>query len=379
MTRPKPNEDLIDLIYRGATNSAALGQALTGLASQFRCRGAALVSFDNQEPATHVILTSGAWDGDAGRKYLEIAALDPAPAAFAKLAPGTASTTNRILSRDTLRNGVFVNEFYRSLGFRETLGATLFADQSRFALLGLHRGADRATFNDVEIARVERFVPHLVRALQLRRAFIGVEAKAEGLQDVVERLPTGVVLLNSSGAAYFVNRAARIVLDRGDGLTLDRTGRPAAHHPTVRRKLDTLIVETCSGGAGGIIPIPTALIGRAYAVLVTPSSSSLREWLGQPIEQPGVILLIHDPKSRREGVPEVLQSSLGLKPAAAKLVAALAFDDDLKSYAQREGISINTVRFHLSSALAQTETRTQAELLRLVVGILRDLTLREKR
>ena len=79
------------------------------------------------------------------------------------------------------------------------------------------------------------------------------------------------------------------------------------------------------------------------------------------------------------GFPEVLQSSLGLKPAAAKLVAALAFDDDLKSYAQREGISINTVRFHLSSALAQTETRTQAELLRLVVGILRDLTLREKR
>ena len=105
----------------------------------------------------------------------------------------------------------------------------------------------------MEIARVERFVPHLVRALQLRRAFIGVEAKAEGLQDVVERLPTGVVLLNSSGAAYFVNRAARIVLDRGDGLTLDRTGRPAAHHPTVRRKLDTLIVETCSGGAGGIV------------------------------------------------------------------------------------------------------------------------------
>ena len=103
----------------------------------------------------------------------------------------------------------------------------------------------------------------------------------------------------------------------------------------------------------------------------------MRSWFGQPILEPGAVMLIHDPKSRAPQVVDVLQSALGLRPAAAKLVAALASDDNLQSYAEREGITINTARFHLRSALASTQTRTQAELMRIVVRMLRDLMLRD--
>jgi len=61
----------------------------------------------------------------------------------------------------------------------------------------------------------------------------------------------------------------------------------------------------------------------------------------------------------------------------AKGVAALAADDDLKSFAEGEGITIHTARFHLRTALARTGAKTQAELVRLAVRLLRDFALAE--
>jgi len=58
---------------------------------------------------------------------------------------------------------------------------------------------------------------------------------------------------------------------------------------------------------------------------------------------------------------------------AARLLAALAAADDLQTFALREGITIHTARFHLRTALARTGARTQVELVRLAVGLLRDL------
>jgi DNA-binding CsgD family transcriptional regulator len=72
---------------------------------------------------------------------------------------------------------------------------------------------------------------------------------------------------------------------------------------------------------------------------------------------------------------ETLRQGMGLTAGAARLVAALSADDDLKSFAEREGVTIHTARFHLRTALVRTGTRTQAELVRYAVQMLRDLSL----
>ena len=78
----------------------------------------------------------------------------------------------------------------------------------------------------------------------------------------------------------------------------------------------------------------------------------------------GALLLVHDPERRPRPDPEILRHAFGLSKGAAKLVAALAADDDLKRHAERENITIHTARFHLRAALSQTGTRTQAQLVR---------------
>jgi PAS domain-containing protein len=271
----------------------------------------------------------------------------------------------------------FFNEFFRPIGLTETLAGNLFNDRGRFSLIGLQRGDDRPPFDDDDIARMEQLMPHITRAVQLRRTFVRLEAQNRALQAAIDRLPTGLVVLDSDGGAIFVNATMQALAKRADGLSLDRSGRPLLANLTARRRFDALLHDVSKGGAGGVLSAPRTSGARDYAVLVSPSPASLGhlQW-----DKPGIagsLVLVHDPDSRSQAPPDVLERALNLPKGAAKLVAALAADEDLKSFAEREGITIHTVRFHLHTALARTGTRNQAELVRIAVRLLRDFALAE--
>ena len=55
---------------------------------------------------------------------------------------------------------------------------------------------------------------------------------------------------------------------------------------------------------------------------------------------------------------------------AAKVVQAILEGTELKDYAERAGISMNTVRFHLKNAFAGTDTHSQAELMRVALSVI---------
>jgi DNA-binding CsgD family transcriptional regulator len=370
-----PEAGLLDALYQGVFDVAALDRAVTLLASQLSCASAVFLSIDALTPGTSVLLTSGAFSEFLPSYVSHYGAIDPAPAAFARLPPGGASTTAHMLGAEEHRSA-FVNEFYYPAGFVETLGANLISDKARTALIGIHRGADRGPFDDDEIAALERLVPHITRVLQLRRVFVGLEAKANALAATLDRCEAGVVLLDSSGAAIFANSAVRAIASRGDGFALDRSGHPLPVNIEARRRLEELIEAVRSGGAGGALSVPRKEGGRPYAVLVAPSPSPLTEGGWEASGRASILVLVHDPASRPVAAADLLRESLGLPPAAARLVAALAGDDDLQSFAAREGITIHTARFHLRTALNRTGARTQAELVRLAVRLLRDLGLR---
>ena len=112
-------------------------------------------------------------------------------------------------------------------------------------------------------------------------------------------------------------------------------------------------------------------------MLVAPSPLTEGGW--ESSGRSSVLVLVHDPASRPVASADLLRDGLGLPPAAARLVAALAGNDDLRSFAARESITIHTARFHLRTALNRTGARTQAELVRVAVRLLRDLGPRGER
>jgi PAS domain-containing protein len=337
-----------------------------------------LVAVELQDPTATFILTSGLLKENLQLYLDKYAQIDPAPALFARLPAGTATSTDRLFTPEQRDNDGFFNEFFRPMGVVETLGGNLYSDRANYSLVGLMRGEDRKPFDDDDIALLERLMPHLARALQLRRAFYRSDAKSLGLQATANRLSAGLVLLDEGGVALFVNAAMQAIAQRGDGFALDRSGRPLPINIEARQRFDALLEDVTGGGGGGILTVQRTGV-RDYVLMIAPLpwSSTQSEWERRgPV---GAIVLVHDPEAQAPGTADILERGLGLPKGAARLVAALAAADDLKSFAQAEGITIHTVRFHLRTALARTGAKTQAELVRLAVRLIRDFTLAEPR
>jgi hypothetical protein len=369
----------LDALYRGVTNSDEFERALELLQNMFGCRGAVFVSAEAQDPSANFIATSG-WLKENLQLYLEkYAQIDPVPALMMSLPAGTATCTNRLFGPEQLKTDRFYNEFFVPSGVVESLVGHLYSDQANFSLVAIMRGEDRKPFDDDDIAHLERLMPHVTRALQLRRAFFRADTKSLGLQATVDRLRAGIVLLDRSGAALFTNTAMHAIAQRGDGFVLGRSGCPLPAGVEARQRFDALLEELEGGGGGGILTVQRASGARDYVVLIAPSPppSAQSEWERERHGPGGAIVLVHDPEAQPSGMADIVEQGLRLPKGAARLAAALAADDDLKSFAAREGITIHTARFHLRTALARTGARTQAELVRLVVRLIRDFALAE--
>ena len=369
---PDPESQFLDALYLSVRDLTEFDQALTILCGLFDVGSAALIDFDAARPDVATQAAIGLFSGGVAAQYeREFAHLDPAPPAFMKCPPGTAIPTYRLLPEEKRRPGIFFSEFFRPLGLEECLGGTLAAANGRFAMVGLHRGPDRASFDDDDIAKLERLMPHLSRALQLRRSFVALDRRNSALAEACDRLAAGMVGLDEEGRTLFANEAARRMSARDDGLALDRSGRPYAADRAANQRLAELQRDVASGGSGGLVRVKRPHGEPAYVVIVAPLFRG--EGLDGGRGRRGTLFVIHDPLHRAPTVPQLVAELFRIPLGSATLLAALAAGEELNHYAVRAGISMNTVRYHLKTAVARTGVRRQTELVRLVTAALRDL------
>jgi DNA-binding CsgD family transcriptional regulator len=135
-------------------------------------------------------------------------------------------------------------------------------------------------------------------------------------------------------------------------------------------RLATLQADVAGGGAGGLVRIPRPSGRLPYVVLVSPLRSGDDLF---PNSHGGVLFAIHDPARRKTPTEQRIAELLHIPLGAAKVLQAILEGVDLKDYADRAGISMNTVRFHLKNAFAGTDTHSQAELVRVALSALNAL------
>jgi DNA-binding CsgD family transcriptional regulator len=185
----------------------------------------------------------------------------------------------------------------------------------------------------------------------------------------LDRLTTGLLILDREGRAVHVNPAADAILQGRDGLVL-RNGVPQVLRAAEDRRLRGLIAGIqCRTGpaAGGRMFISRPSGRTAYAVAVTPAGHGLSSPLTDRTRQSAsVLVFIADPEQRSTRTPESLEARFGFPPAEARLVHALVGGQSLPDYARTVGISYNTAKTQLARALSRTSTNSQLGLLRLV-------------
>ena len=172
----------------------------------------------------------------------------------------------------------------------------------------------------------------------------------------LEKLNRGVLLLDARGTVQFMNRAARVMISRGYGLSL-RKRRLTFASASVQAAF-----ESCLEGKAGNLVLRVGgpnHAHRPYSALVSPLES--------PDGAGGFCVFVHEPLGKQRPVPaQVLRQLYGLTAAEARLVNALYVGQSLQSAAGTGGISHNTAKTVLKRVFLKCEVGTQAELLQLL-------------
>ena len=223
-------------------------------------------------------------------------------------------------------------------------------------------------FGNDEVVACRMLAPHLRRAVQVRSRISAVERERDAAVEVLNRLPTGVVLCDETGAPVVVNESGRQILAAGDALTL-RRGKLSACRQLEAEALQNLIAgaaRTALGEGmdpGGTLSVPRPS-GLPLSVLVSP--------LRAPPEVGGrariaAAIFISDPDSMMDTNEERLMRLYGLTPAESRLAAKIAQGRSLEQAAAMLNITTETARSYIKRILSKTGVKRQAELVRLLL------------
>jgi DNA-binding CsgD family transcriptional regulator len=201
---------------------------------------------------------------------------------------------------------------------------------------GVSRQVDgRATPRDIEIA--------LTYGLELARC--------------------GAMLVGVDGCLQLANRAALAILDKKDGISLERTGL-AAERASDTRLLHQLLRDAINAPQSGEpkgspIMLPRKIARTALIVRVVPGPG-LDCWPGT--ENRAALLTLYDEDKGVDVDEGVLCKLYGLTRGEAALAAILLQGKSIEEAAAQLFISPHTARTHLKRIFMKTDTHRQTEL-----------------
>jgi DNA-binding CsgD family transcriptional regulator len=174
---------------------------------------------------------------------------------------------------------------------------------------------------------------------------------------------TAVFVLDSDSRIHFANAAARRLLE--DGRLSIRNGQLCSlivGETTALRRLVNQCLEVSSIGPA---QMTFHRLGDVEEPLCLAVVAARRPGEAQ-LDQPFVMVFASKPCETSLPDARQLRSHFGLTYMQAKLAIEIAKGKGLKACTQRLGIALSTGRSHLKQIFQKTETRRQAELVRVI-------------
>jgi len=277
--------------------------------------------------------------------------------------------TDESTPREIYRSSEIFNDFRRRWSAERYLACDVFRDERRFGILAIQATGSRAPFSSTEAAAMLRLLPHLRRAVQIRTQLSQMNAHQSVLEELVDGLLVGVVLLNECAQVIYANAAARRIDQLHDGLRIAR-GQLLAGSPADDRALRHAIGAALGTSSSthskesGVLALRRPSGARPFTILVSPGPGLDSP---SPLRIASAVMLIGDPDARLESGPDLTAQLYGLTPAQAHLANSLAAGESLETYAGTRKVALSTARWTMKQVLAKTGTRRQADLVRLLL------------
>lgn len=187
----------------------------------------------------------------------------------------------------------------------------------------------------------------------------------------LDHLSLSVIVVNSTARVVLTNKSGGALLSQSDGLSMSvgeicrastTTGSEKLHHLIQSAASDTAESEQASY----VISLERPSQKRAYSILALPIAAPATTDSSGTAE-PLVALYVSDPENQPLPSAEAISQLFGLTRAEARIVHELVKGASMDEAADNAGVTVSTARTYLKQVFSKTDTKRQAELVKLVL------------
>ena len=360
---------LVDYIYAAVEDQTLWSVFLERLASPLRCAATNLFIQDLRQPSGNAFATYNT-DASFSRSYAEYYGRINVfiLRGQAHLKAGNVSFSDELCPDKEAVRSEFWNDWILPQGHERGLLATIYAQNSLLANAGAIRARGAKPFSPEDKELLQALVPHLQRAVKLRRHIAELELLRQESDLALDRWATGVLLVDRDARVIAANQAAEEILREQDGLFLEKgtlkataARESAALHKLIRERV---VIGVSTGEAQGTMLVERPSGKRALALFVAPC---VRNDLFFDAAAAHALVFVSDPENSQPH-HEILQQLYGLTPAETNVAALVARGKTVKEIADETEVQENTIRIHLKRIFDKTGTKRQSELLKAILS-----------
>jgi DNA-binding CsgD family transcriptional regulator len=243
----------------------------------------------------------------------------------------------------------------------------------------VRRGLSAPNYDHDDRAKMRLIMPHISRSLGVMQRLRSAELTVASTLAALDRLSSGVMLIDESGEVAFANRSARRMLEDDDGLRLRKLtdtaglGDLIANDATSSKAIGEAISATLNRD-----PYATPHFSNCVTVSRTSGVASYAlqfSALGEHSEfgaasgAYAAITFIADGAQEVHVDPVLLQSAYGLTPAEAKVAVTLLESSSAQEAANKLGTSLNTVNTQVKQIYVKLGVDSRARFAKLMMGL----------
>lgn len=261
----------------------------------------------------------------------------------------------------------FYREWVAPQGVACAAGSIVLREGAWLSQLIVQRTTQHLPFSRDDLDRLNRLVPHIQRAIQMRQRFGELELGQNFLASSLDVLAMPTLLIDENGRVAHANRSATQLLNGRTVLWLE-DGHLFAREEAITRNINFEVGNAILASRGITArPCATVLLPRRarspliimIAPMQLPESAS---------RQGAALLFVFDPEISPTVGVEMVRTLFGLSEAEAQLAVALGSGKTLDDSAHERGTSIHTIRTQLKSIFNKTGTKRQSDLVSLLLS-----------